>query len=709
MEYVRARGIAYKNEIPTIKKKKDIVLQPIYEAFTNAWEAIVEKYTVTNLNLGEIKVDFYVDKLLLQSDKEDYSFSQICVIDNGIGLNDINYGRLEELRNDSKNFSNKGTGRIQYIHFFKETVIDSVYEASPKEFRRRKVTLSKSDVFLRNNAILRLDCDERTDLKTSTTTVIFKQPLEKSEQLFFSRIDAQQMKLELIRHFLARFCDNVGVLPSILVRRFVDGTLEEEKKIIADDIPAPDKEESIRVSYSRYDSSNNKIVKTEDNERFLLRSFVQSKEALNKNVIYMVSKGEIASNLPLNNLLDTETINNNRYMFLLSGNYIDEHDSDDRGNIGLITAKAFKKQDENSLFPEMVVLLDDIKEETNKTIDRLYSEIQDKNIAKEKAIDELQQMFLLNPDTVSTLKTKIKNTDTDEEILHKIYKSDAEIKAKQDAGIKQQVEEIEALLPTDDDYQEKLKAKVDEFVRTIPLQNRTALSQYVARRKLVLVVFEKILNKELEKLRNGGRIDEDILHNLIFQQSSDSPNDSDLWLINEEYVYFKGFSEYRFVDMQYEGKKIFDKEFSEEDKRYLDSLKEKRLTKRPDILLFPEEGKCIIIEFKAPDVNVSEHLNQIDFYASLLRNYTIDKLQITTFYGYLIGESIEDRDVRGRVSRFEYSPRFNYWFRPSEKVIDFNNGNDGNIYTEIIKFSSLLERAKLRNKMFIDKLENGPK
>ncbi|WP_303194187.1 hypothetical protein, partial [Alistipes communis] len=105
--------------------------------------------------------------------------------------------------------------------------------------------------------------------------------------------------------------------------------------------------------------------------------------------------------------------------------------------------------------------------------------------------------------------------------------------------------------------------------------------------------------------------------------------------------------------------------------------------------------------------NVSEHLTQIDFYASLLRNYTIDELQLTTFYGYLIGQNIEDRDVRGRVSRFEYSPRFNYWFRPSEKVIDFNRGNDGNIYTEIIKYSSLLDRAKLRNKIFIDKLEKG--
>ena len=145
----------------------------------------------------------------------------------------------------------------------------------------------------------------------------------------------------------------------------------------------------------------------------------------------------------------------------------------------------------------------------------------------------------------------------------------------------------------------------------------------------------------------------------------------------------------------------------DEEVRYLNSLGEQRLHKRPDVLLFPEEGKCIIIEFKAPDANVSEHLTQIDFYANILRNYTVDEFQITSFYGYLIGESIEDRDVRGRVSRFEYSPKFNYWFRPSERVVDFSNRNDGSIYTEIIKYSSILQRAKLRNKIFIEKLEKG--
>ena len=124
-------------------------------------------------------------------------------------------------------------------------------------------------------------------------------------------------------------------------------------------------------------------------------------------------------------------------------------------------------------------------------------------------------------------------------------------------------------------------------------------------------------------------------------------------------------------------------------------------------MLFPEEGKCVIIELKAPDVNVSAHLTQIDFYASLIRNYTVDDFRITTFSGFLIGEDIEDRDVRGRVSRFEHSLHLDYWFRPSEKVIGFGDRSDGSIYTEVIKYSTLLKRAKLRNQIFIEKLEKG--
>ena len=472
------------------------------------------------------------------------------------------------------------------------------------------------------------------------------------------------------------------------------------------DIPEPDKTDNVSVHYSTLDERN-KIKQLDKSEDFTLRAFVHSEYDLEKNVIYLVSKGQLATSIAIDTLQEKEVVDGKRYMFFLSGSYIDTNDSDDRGELRLISSKEFKKQETSLFFPEEIILLDDIKEATNAKIKDLYQEIEEKNVETQRNIETLQEMFLLDPKLIETFRSKIKNTDTDEQILTKIYQSDAQVKAEQDAKIKRQFEEIEALLPTDADYQEKLDAKVKNLVIALPLQNRMVLAQYIARRRIVLELFDKILTKELTNLKGGGRIDEDILHNLIFQQSSTSPEKSDLWLINEEFIYFKGVSEKRFQDIEYNGIRIFDKQLSQEDEQYLNSIGEKRLNKRPDVLLFPEEGKAIIIEFKAPDVNVAEHLNQIDFYASILLNYTRDDLKLRRFYGYLIGESIQDRDVRGRVSRYESAPKFGYWFRPSERVVNFNNENDsGNIYTEILSYSSLLQRAKIRNKMFIDKLES---
>ena len=706
-QYIKAVGIWYASEVATIKKKKDAPLQPLFEAFTNAWEAIVEKYTIDYLRHGYLTINVYLRRNLHSEENGDYDFAKIVVKDNGIGLNDKSYERLVNLRDDRKGILNKGTGRIQYIHFFDSTIIESVYKATETTYNKRVVTLSKKEAFLRQNAILRLDENSIVPTEQSYTAVTFLNPLDTTDRDIYRTITCLDIKQALIEHFLARFCDNRDLLPHISIHRYIDDEETDSQSIVDNDIPQPDKEDTITVHYSKLNERQRIVQVMDKEEDFKLRSFVHPEDILPENVIYLVSNGATGAKICLDNITKTDNVDGKRYMFLLSGSYIDNNDSDDRGNINLITAAKFRKQQEGALFPEEVVLLDDIESATNKKIGEIYREIAEKNNIKLHNIEELQQMFLLNPETVDTLKNKIKNTDTAEQILQKIYESDAKIKAQQDAEIKQQVDNISALVPTDADYQDRLKEHIDEFVRTIPLQNRTALSQYVARRKLVLEIFEKILDGELERLRNGERINEDILHNLIFQQHAENPEDSDLWLINEEYIYFSGVSEHRFIDIKYDGKKIFKDNMPDDEVRYLNSLGEQRLHKRPDVLLFPEEGKCIIIEFKAPDVNVSEHLTQIDFYANILRNYTIDEFQITSFYGYLIGESIEDRDVRGRVSRFEYSPKFNYWFRPSEKVVDFSNRNDGSIYTEIIKYSSILQRAKLRNKIFIDKLEKG--
>lgn len=710
IRYETARGIKYINELREIKKKADTPFQFLFEAFMNAWEAIIERFSETELNRGEINICVYYKPHLFSDQQETFDFDRIEISDNGIGLNDINYDRLLTLRDDSKMLANKGTGRIQFIHSFDKTTISSVYDCSGKA-KFRQVSLSKNENFLSHNAIVRLDKESDSDSKHYGTTLKFEYLLDPKEQNFFSNITSELLQKEIIKYFLSLFCENRNRLPQIQIT-VVKGTEKSDScKISANTIPQPDKNEQIEIAYSKLDEKNN-IVDSERKESFQLKAFKMPSTELEMNAIYLVSKGSTGMSIDLYSLAKKDEINGNRYMFLLSGKYLDEQDRDDRGNFNLVDSKDFKRQNESNLFPEEVILKDSIKSETNFHVNKLYSELESKNQEKNRNIDKLQKMFLLNSKTVEHIRKKIKNTDDDEKILQTIYEADSKIEAEQDNHIKQQIEELKTITPDKtDEYQRTIQEKVDELIRVIPLQNRTALCKYVARRKLILKLFGQILNKEIELVKSNKkqRIDEKLLHNLIFQQSSESSTaeDSDLWLINEEFIYFKGVSESKFEDIEYNGKKIFDKDFSEEEKRYLNSLGEKRLTKRPDVLLFPEEGKAIIIEFKAPDVNVAEHLTQIDFYASLLRNYTIDEMQITSFYGYLIGESIEDRDVRGRVSRFEYSSQFNYWFRPSEKVIHFNNGIEGNIYVEILKYSTLLERANMRNQIFIKKLMNG--
>lgn len=547
-------------------------------------------------------------------------------------------------------------------------------------------------------------------LSDSGCRVTFINPLDKKDLSYFSSLSAEAIKTDIIKHFLSLFCENRAMLPQINVIVYHDEEEFKKLQVLEGDISKPDKEESLEIAYSKLDERN-KIVKSEKTETFQLKAFKLSSSELKNNGIYLVSKGSTGKTIDIDTLKKDDEINGNRYMFLLSGQYLDDRDQDDRGNIRLIESKEFRSQNEGNLFAEEEILFESVKEEANERINSLYNELESKNQEKNKNIDELREMFLLNSKTVESIRKKIRNTDSDEKILKVIYEADSEIEAEKDNQIKEQLEALKKITPDKtENYQKELQKMVDEFVKLIPLQNRTTLSRYVARRKLVLDLFGQILNKELEEVRSNkkGRIDEKLLHNLIFQQSSESecPEDSDLWLINEEYIYFKGFSESKLDDVKIGDDYLFKREsdMEEEEKEYKYKNNKDAGERRPDVLLFPKEGKCIIIEFKAPDVDVSNHLNQINRYARLINNLSSNKIIINTYYGYLIGESIDIDEVQDADSDFISSANLNYIYRPYKKITGKFGRENGALYTEIIKYSTLLERAQLRNQIFIDKL-----
>jgi hypothetical protein len=709
-KYFKAKGIDYKGQLQKISKS-NTKLQPIYEALTNAFEATKLLSSTEN---NQIIISLYFDSGLFSDSTQEYSISKIVIEDYGIGFNDKEFDRFTKLHDNSKGFKNQGSGRIQYMHFFNTTKFESTYRDTNSKtgFYKRKFWLSKSDTFIGNDAIICFEEPTEEQTNESKTIVEFEHFLDEEDKKYFSSLTPEVLKETFIEHYLYYFCENRENLPAIHIKSFVNNQNNKATVVTQNDIPQEDKHEEVKIKYKTLDEDNN-LTQMDEEETFHIKAFKLNKDLLHSNDLKLTSKHEIVrgkfdKKFELSILKSDDIIDNNRYLFLVSSSYIDDRDTDNRGELKIHRDEEFKN--DSSLFKESkLISLDDIQSEINSHILTMYSEILENKQKHALNVDVLQKMFLLDRDTLKKIQINVQ--DTDEDILKKVYRADAKRVAEKDAKLKEEIEKVNQELnnmnPTDEGYKDELNNKVSSLVKKIPLQNKIELTHSVARRKLVLELFSKILDKELSIQDSSNRnIDEELLHNLIFKQSSNSPDNSDLWLVNEDFIYFKGTSEEQLGQIKIDGESIL-KDYdnlSQEEKDFRDSLNENRYSKRPDILLFPDEGKCIILEFKNPNVSISSHLQQIQNYATLILNFSKDKFQFNTFYGYFVGEKINPLDVRSHNPNFVESYHFDYLFKPSESVAGFFGKRDANIYIEVIKYSTLLKRAKKRNENFISKL-----
>jgi len=691
-QFITAQDLSFVGVLHDIKKSKS-ALQPIFECFTNALEAIKIKQTLDAEHKGEILLKINASELTTQSTE----FNSLSITDNGIGFNEDEFKRFNTFKLTTKGFKNLGSGRIQYVHYFDTTRIKSMFEKDGKFFEI-VFSVSKKEDFLKNNAIVKHIASKETTESISGTTVSFSTLLENSG--IYNELNEHTLKEKLLEKYIHYFCYNKNKLPKIKIEFYVQSELKGESTISKSDIPNIDKTLPIKLQYSI--KAKNDIKKIEKTEDFTIDAFKISKTQLKENKLNLVSKGEVIEESPvtLENLAGSDHVNGNKYLFLVSSNYIDSRDTNLRGVLNIPNKDSFGKD----LFANQEeIFIEDIQEEVNKSINTMYPEIEEVKQKHQDDFAKLKEMFLLDDEIAKDISFSI--NDSESKILEKFYEAEARKSASFDASIKESVDKLENLDTTKPTYQDELVKAVDKLVKTIPLQNKKALTHYVARRKLVLELFQKILNNETSKLKSGGRIDEDVLHNLIFQQSSNDPMNSDLWLVNEEYIYFRGVSEGLLGQIECDGSKILKENLSAEENEYRKKQGGDARLRRTDILLFPAEAKCIIIELKAPDANVSDHLNQINRYASLINNLSIDTLKFNTFYGYLVGESIDADDIIDNDSDFMNASNLGYVFRPYKRIVGKFGRVDGSLYTEIIKYSTLLERAKLRNKIFIDKLK----
>lgn len=640
--------------------------------------------------------------------QEQYSFLSIDIIDTGIGFNDDNFGRLRRLYDESKGQNNFGTGRVQYLHFFNNTDIYSVFEEEGLKYKRR-IVLSKN-FYATQKSVIWSSEKEVVDIDTPIGTMVsFYYPLSDEDKEKYNELTTTELRDRILIHYLSRFCLNRDNLQQIKLEYYINSICDKDsvQVITGKDIPQPDYTDSVQVNYSKISVDGNTIIKTPNTEEFIINSYSLPCSIQKRNEVKLTSKNETVevSGIDFSIIKDSPKINNSYLLFLISSSYLTQQDSDLRVQLAIYSKKDFLKK-RNLFSGEEQILTDDIEEKVTSSITTHYKSISKVKESFESQIDELAEMFSLDRRILNEVGYKA--GDSDQSILKKVYEYNADISAKHDAGIKSVMDSLKELTPSSKDFKKKLNEKVKKVTELVPQINRTELVRYISKRKVILDLMQKTLDKQLDcqqKNSKGKKINhESFLHNILFSQHSDDPLDSNLWMINDDFIHYKGISESELRNIKVENELFFREDLTKEELEELTAYNRDKLGNRPDILLFPKEHKCIIIELKSMDADVSKFVSQVSQYAGLIRQYAKDRFEITTFYAYLIGESFTLNEVKRANPFFKKAYYFDYLFCPNYPVDGGENRRDGEMYIEVIKYSTLLERAVFRNKIFTNKI-----
>ena len=692
------QDISYPTLMKKHVKKHSSYFQPIFEAISNSLEATSGKDDVITIRINKAKT----------LNQEQYSFLSIDIIDTGIGFNDDNFGRLRRLYDESKGQNNFGTGRVQYLHFFNNTDIYSVFEEEGLKYKRR-IVLSKN-FYATQKSVIWSSEKEVVDIATPIGTMVsFYYPLNDEDQEKYNELTTIELRDRILIHYLSRFCLNRDNLQQIKLECYINSihNKDSDQIITGKDIPQPDYTDSVQVNYSKISVDGNTIIKTPNTEEFIINSYSLPCSIQKRNEVKLTSKNETVevSGIDFSLIKDSPKINNSYLLFLISSSYLTQQDSDLRGQLAIYSRKDFLKK-RNLFSGEEQILTDDIEEKVTSSITTHYKSISKVKESFEAQIDELAEMFSLDRTVLNEVGYKA--GDSDQSILKKVYEYNADISAKHDAGIKSVMDSLKELTPSSKDFKKKLNEKVKKVSELVPQINRTELVRYISKRKIILDLMQKTLDKQLDcqqKNSKGKKINhESFLHNILFSQHSDNPLDSNLWMINDDFIHYKGISESELRNIKVGSELFFREDLTKEELEELTAYNRDKLGNRPDILLFPKEHKCIIIELKSMDADVSKFVSQVSQYAGLIRQYAKERFEITTFYAYLIGESFTLSEVKRANPFFKKSYYFDYLFCPNYPVDGGENRRDGEMYIEVIKYSTLLERAVFRNKIFTDKI-----
>ena len=437
---------------------------------------------------------------------------------------------------------------------------------------------------------------------------------------------------------------------------------------------------------------------------------IKTKNIKGNKAFYVVderSAGEIKKlNMPPCLLEDSAGYTFNYYVYLKS-DFFGKFLNDSRTKLSLpsenknsnrvfLTEEKIVKHIQEKINTFLQYELEILEKETEKKISAALTDDKNNRTANNKSY----LYILADDETKKELLNKIKFNDTEKDVINKTRNFHEELQAKTVQQINVIVEELKNDKKTKNaaiDY-EKLIAKMQSLIQKVNIENSVNLSSYIMYRKYILDVF----NEGLEYYKTSKKFNESFFHNILMQKKSHAAIDSNLWMLDDSFLFFEGTSEQPIISIEIKGQKAI-RDLTEEEIKMLNEFDKKRLESRIDLLFFPEEKQCIIIELKDPKVGIMEGVSQMDRYAQLLANFIKPEFSIKFFYTYLVTDNFNRYDSPSGEFRKIYG--IEGFVRYSANINSYDTGMViANQYSEVIRYTDIYDRARKRNKIFMQKL-----
>jgi hypothetical protein len=595
----------------------------------------------------------------------------------------------------------KGAGRIQFFHHFDRFSLDSVFKQG-SEFIRRTLSIDSSTCEISEESFSETQSahtDFSTTIKLSNrhnNPVNLENRAEQGQTQEVFSCDA--VALHLYTSFLQRLIILKGIIGdfSIEIKCTHNGKSSDEV-IQAEHLPLPSETKNIPLL-----CEHGKTPRCGPELKVNRYSFLETEFPNFQHEVALCANSAIVRHLTRHYLKSAndrkKSIEGKFELILVESDLLESTVNLQRDGFG-IPSECGESENLNRDFS-----MEDIE---NSLEDYVYSIITPKDFDRNELVRSTERKFGITQQMLEGTNIKIQYTDTEENIARRVLKRLQEDIVGDTSKFFKVKEELLKLDPRTDDFRAKLNELSWKYTSTIKKMDMTNLSQLVVRRSAMIEVLRHAVSKLLDCQQqvDGKRNEhERIIHNVFFPTGKNSTDtkDHDIWLLNEEYQYYehiasdKPLNTLKWLD----GETLFDPDIDESLEALFAENNGMHGAKRPDIALFNQEGAAIIIEFKAPDVEIQDHINDLVQYARLLAAKSNGRIK--KFYGYLIGTKLNHSRMPTGWTRFASTKGY---FHTGALEDPETGSRYGELYSELLFYSQFIDRAELRLGIYKDKLK----